>query len=857
MPDEPSGDRVPPVLPVAVFLVSVAVISFEVALTRCFSVLLRYHYVFLVVSVATFGLGAGGLIDYLLLRRRPGKTWEWLTWSAVLLAPLPALSVIALFRSPLSQNLTNLWLVGAVSMPAFLVAGAFLSCTLRTFSRHGGRLYGADLVGAATGSIAVVAALQFLGGTGTPMAAGSLAGLAAVGLAWHRGRRVHRALACLAAIGPAALLSFNLATQAIDLPTVPVTRERTVKTLYQELGDPSQGARIIYTDWNAFARTDVVQYHPPGEPRPWRDLYVYTDGDVPTNMYPFNGDLRPLLPDIQSFIGFLPFRTARPEKVLLIGPGGGLDILLAFAVGAEQIDGIELNPSIPKVMRRFAGFNGHLYEYRNVNISVDEGRSFLRRTDESYDLIYMALSYSATTAGTGSLALVESYLHTVEAFQDCLRRLGPEGQVVFVCPETRLLLRAFLTALEALEREGVAREDALHSLLVVDVPPELYGFGPYRHMLLVRNQPFAEADSQRISETALAMGLWPGYAPRVYEPSPFSLLSQRGADSVQFDRQVSGTTPAGEQTTVLPVTDDRPFFADLTAGLPPGYSRFVGWGVAVLLGLIVATCLANAMARPGATGHARAVTGSSKEVVPGEEGEQASAGQLPEVRDGRLQTDAGASLQVGHTGWVAEKALYFTGIGLGFMLIEVCLAQKLILYLGYPTLALAVVLFALLLGGGLGSLRSQSWPVPRLAASAAVAACAVAILAAWGATTWLDALFSTTLQWPILTRTAAAAAVLMPLGFAMGILFPTGIRRLRGTDAALIPWMWALNGTASVLASVGAMCAAKLWGFHAVLTLGGVCYAVAGGLSLLEHFGLRNAGSDAVADSANQLRSAD
>ena len=691
----------------------------------------------------------------------------------------------------------------------------------------------------------------------TCVAAGALAGLAAVGLAWHAGSRIQKSIACLAAIAPAALLSFNLATGAIDLPAVPVTSERTVKTLYQELGDPSQGARIIYTDWNAFARTDVVQYHPPGEPRPWSDLYIYTDGDVPTNMRPFNGDLETLLPEIESFIGFLPFRAARPEKVLLIGPGGGLDILLAFAVGAERIDGIELNPSIPKIMRRFADLNGHLYEYRNVNIAVDEGRSFLRRTEQRYDLIYMALSYSATTAGTGSLALVESYLHTVEAFRDCLRRLAPGGQVAFVCAESTLLMRSFLTALEALEQEGVPRQEALRSLLVIDVQPDSYRFGPYRHMLIVRNRPFSATESGEISETALAMDLWPGYSPHVYEPHPFSLLSQRGADNAEFDRRTSGPRVGQMQSTVLPVTDDRPFFADLVAGLPSGYSRFMGWGVAALVCLIAATCLADAVAyRARTRGTLYSPEGGRRNPSPGE-GEKVPAAQSPQIPGSRLQNGAGASLQVGRMGWVAEKALYFAGIGLGFMLIEVCLAQKLILYLGYPTLSLAVILFALLLGGGLGSLWSQSWPFGRLAVGAAIAAVAVAVLAGWGARVWLDGLFALTHQWPILGRTAAAAGALLPLGFGMGILFPAGVRRLQGTDTGLVPWMWALNGTASVLGSVGAMCAAKLWGFHAVLALGGVCYVISGGLSVVEHFGLRNAEAGLPGDSAIELRSAD
>ena len=790
MSDTPTR-RAPAFLPFAVFLVSVAVISFEVALTRCFSVLLRYHYVFLIVSVATFGLGAGGLIDYLLLRRRPEATSRQLAWLACLLAPLPAVSVLLLFRSPIARHLTSLWLVAAVSAPAFLVAGAFLSCVWRSFAEQGGRLYAADLLGAAVGSVAVITALQFFGGTGTPMAAGVLAGLAAVGLAWGTGTRVLRPLTFVATLAPALLLAYNLRTGAIDLPALPVTSERVVKTLYQELSDPSQGAEIIYTDWNAFARTDVVRYSPPGE-EPWSDLFVYTDGDVPTNMRPFDGNMEEVLPDLEPFIGFLPFRLQRPERVLLIGPGGGLDVLLAFATGAKEIDGVELNPSIPKVMRRFADFHGHLYDYENVNVVVDEGRSYLTRSEKQYDLIYMALTYSATTAGSGGLALVESYLHTVEALRGCIRHLAPGGQLVFVCGKHQLLMREYLTALEALEQEGVAREEALRCLAVVDMHPSNYAFGPYRHMLLVRRDPFTPEESEELARTAMSMGLVPGYCPGVYEPSPFSLLSQRGGSVAEFDSLVSRALGGAFTMTVMPVTDDRPFFADLQVGLPGSFKVFLVCGVVLVVLLMASGAGTHALARRSAEG-----------LIP-----------LP---------------------WAVGKGLYFAAIGVGFMVIEVCLAQKLILYLGYPTLSLAVILFALLLGGGLGSFFSQSWSRPRLSLLAFIAAGVTALLAIAVLRASLDSLFTATLQWPILARTLTAAAVLVPLGFAMGMLFPAAVRRLDGPDAHLLPWMWAINGTASVLGSVGAMCAAKLWGFGVVLTLGGACYALVALLALAEH----------------------
>ena len=597
------GDRqdgVPLALPLGVFLMSAAVISHEIALTRCFSVLLRYHYVFLIVSTATFGLGLGGLLDYVLLRRRPGEVWGRLAWLAILLAPLPALSVLILFHPPVSHHLTGLWLVAGVAAPPFLVAGAFLSCVWRSFAGLGGRLYAADLGGAAVGSVAVIAALQLFGGTGTPMAAGVMAGLAAVGLAWHAGGAGRRIGACAAAVVPALLLVANFATGFADLPAVPVTDDRTVKTLYQELGDPAQGARIIYTDWNAFARTDVVQYHPPGQPEPWPDLYVYTDGDVPTNMKPFDGDMRKVLPDLERFIGFLPFRLQRPEKVLLIGPGGGLDVLLAFAVGSKEIDGPELNPSIPKVMRDFGDLNGRLYDYANVNVSIDEGRSYLNRATKQYDMIYMALTYSATTGGTGGLALVEGYMHTVEAMRTCLQRLSPDGQLVFICGEGRLLLRALLTAVAALEAEGVAHEEALRSVAVIDVWPAEYPQGAYRHMLLVRRTPFTRDESRELAETAMAMGLAPGYCPGTYEPDPFSRLA-RGGSAEAIDQLLNPPLPGVVRTTVAPVTDDRPFFADLTVGVPGGFAWFMGAGAALLLCIMAGACATHALQRRGAS----------------------------------------------------------------------------------------------------------------------------------------------------------------------------------------------------------------------------------------------------------------
>ncbi len=206
----------PPSLLAAVLLVSFSVLAFEVALTRCFSVLLRYHFVFLVLSMAVCGLGVGGLLDFLLfgerdwvpeacrrhpaarlicgalglwpralLRRWAQTPWRVLTFAALGYGLLLPLIIVLLFRTGLSGYLTSLWVVGLVCFVPLCAAGLFLSHVFGRFSGWAGRLYGADLAGAALGALLVLVALQFLGGTNAILALGAVACLSATLIAWQ------------------------------------------------------------------------------------------------------------------------------------------------------------------------------------------------------------------------------------------------------------------------------------------------------------------------------------------------------------------------------------------------------------------------------------------------------------------------------------------------------------------------------------------------------------------------------------------------------------------------------------------------------------------------------------------------
>lgn len=768
-------------LPLAVFVTTLSVLVFEVSLTRAFSVLLRFHFVFLAVSLAICGLGLGGLLDYLLRRRAVGwaEAKGTLALPLLLLGLFYPLTVVLLFATPLSAHLTSLWVLSAVCLPPFICAGVFVSHIFARHSAASGYLYFADLTGAALGSIGVIALLQLVGAVNAALVCGMLAaGGAMVVMVWARSR-LGLAGGLILLVGLSVLLQQNLARRVVDLPYLPPQAGHLAKPLYQELGDKRHPAEVVYSAWNAFARTDVVRFaRPDGRFYPDDDLLMYTDGEVPTNMLHFTGNLQQFAEEYSTFLGMYAFRAFRPRRVMLIGPGGGLDILLALAVGTKEIEGAEINPSIPRIVRDFGDFCGPVYDYQNVNIQVAEGRSYLSRSPGNYDLIYMALTKTATTT-SNSMALVESYAHTTEAFEEYYRRLSEDGALAFICQYPSVLLRAFTTAWLAVQQEaGVDPQRAAQHLMVLDQGGGGRRVGPYRHLLLMTRQPLNPERAEQLAKEAIAWGQEPVFFPGAFEQFPFSRVTKQPLTIQQFVELVNrsqGRRP-GQGLNFAPCPDDRPFVVDMVFGVPRQFWAFAG----TALGLVIVLSLA---AWPG-------------------------------LRSSQLRGG----------GTFAAQVVYFSLLGIGFMLVEISLIQKLILYLGYPVLSLSVILFALLLGGGLGSLYSQRWPrasLPRCLVRAG------AMILSWGLMLYFlsPTLMQATLYLSIQLRSLLTMAMLFPLAWGLGMFFPSGLRLLSATSRAAVPWMWGINGLTSVAGSVLAMILAKFWGFSTVLLLGLGLYA--------------------------------
>jgi len=777
----------------AVAVVSFTILAAELALTRCFSVLFRAPYVFLIVSGAIGGLGLGGLLVQWVPADEE-RVRRWVVTLSVLLALALAAPILFLFASPWGRDVVaraETLVVVLLPMGTFAIAGMILALILRQYPAHGGFLYAVDLACAAAAAPASVWLLDRLGGIDTPLVLAVAAAVVGSVLAF-RGRRVSWVgLSLLSLLGLGAVLATNLAGRWIDLPPMRAPEAAlqdpshpwnlSTKPLYHELAT-SVDSEVVRTDWTAVSRTDVVYDRR-------QDLhYVYTDGDVPTQMAPWDGSLETARREYATFIGSFPYRLfdRPPGRVLAIGAGGGLDVLIARAFGATEVDAVEINPSIPAIVSdpRFRGTYARAYEAPGVRLIVDEGRSFLQRSGR-YDLIYFACAKTATTQ-TGGTALLDNHLYTLEAFRDYWRHLTDDGMVALVTQEPFLIDRLLVTAFATLRDAGVA--DAGSHLLTAAVPPERIGEGPYRYLLLLRRSPWAPGDGERLRKALVTNWLRPLYIP---------FARPQGAGDGRFDPnapthailralEAQYPLPSGGNASLRPVSDDSPFYVDVSPGLHPTLAGLLsGALLAALLVLATAALIGRGVLR-GAT---RA-------------GEAPGRGALP------------ASL------------LYFSMLGAGFILVEIALIQRFSVLLGFPTRSLSVSLFAILLSSALGAAWAQQGSPA--AAARRLRLCLPLLAALVVAYRFLlPPLIEALLAQPLAIRVAATGLLLLPPGFLMGLPFPTALRVLGPALRRLVPAFWSVNGVTTILGSVATMSLAKFAGYSGALLVGAGCYAVA------------------------------
>lgn len=818
----------------AVALLSAAVLGFEIALSRVFATILRYQFAFLVVSLALCGLGLGGLWAHI----RPKTSLENAALGWGIAVPV-ALALI--LRGVFEHSPQNYWIAALLVLVPFCFAGAFLSLAFGRFQEQGGRLYAFDLAGAALAAILSVALMQVVSAIHAALLFGVLGALAGVLMS---SKRAFPAIVCALLL---ALVPLDMKRGLWVVPPIPpnygfsdagwqqalydwskgatkgfVPQENSIadrgitQPLFTEIGSQIEAqqhlvalqkagkaskelrvprTQIVDTRWNAFARTDVII-----DPDAWPDYYlIYTNGNVPTNMVKWNGRDWQLPSLVSKFpISDWTFGNAnlKDANVFSIGPGGGLDALLALRYGAKRFDGAEINPSIVGLMNEekpinYRAWNGGIYKDPRVHVRTAEGRDAVREARGHYRLVFSALTKTAT-AGQGA-ALLESFIYTREAFNDYINALDDDGSMAIVGDVGTLLARLTATAVDHFKREGATeREAGRHIAIVFDSQQR----GPYLWSLLVKKKPFTEAQTQAMMQSAQSARLSPLWIPGHAADGDYgSLLS----GSLNLDAFIAtGRDPShAVALDFSPCPDDRPFVLDLgtsPVSLFQSSSSLTGLlGGALLATLALTAFLALAPRREG-----------------------------------------------GNRGGMRGPLLFFL-LGVGFMLVEVPLIQKLVLPLGYPTLSLSVILFSLLLGGGAGAFISQRFEEDRLRRHALICALGVAVLTfVFGLSS--DAVSRALLGLPLVPRCIVVAALLIPLGVLLGTPFPSGMRLL-APNARSVALAWALNGTASVVGSISAAVLAKMFGFTVVLAIGAFIYLCVAGVFTLKNSVVRETGT--------------
>ncbi len=742
---------------IAIALASCAVLLFEVLVTRVLSVVLWYHFVFLSVSLAMLGLGAPGV--WFAIKPPGPRTVPRALLLAGLAIPIAMFAVAKL--GVFFREVMTFWVL-VVLLPVLPLGTAVCALLLSARGRAIGWMYGADLLGATLGALLV---FPLLYGLPTPAVLACVGVLPVIG-----SMLLDRSVRTVGLVGALSIF----ATAVWGTPY----RLRYTKFYFESVAP-------MYEKWTPTARLAVFPsafvlrnqgaafgwgMGSNWQPEPLDQLWLEQDGSAGTPITKWDG-IAPL-PHLMFDVTSVAYQLQRPERVCIVGAGGGRDVLTAVKSGATHVDAVELNPfTIEAVSGPFGAYSGDPYHRAGVHAVASEGRAFLTRSAGNYDVLQISLIDTWAATSAGAYALSENGLYTLEAFRLYLRRLSPTGVLTvsrWAAGARQLeITRLALLARAALVAEGVGDPNRNLALLQAgDVGT-----------LLTFKTPISNAMLASIDRVARERGFsrrWP-LAP-----------GERPSSMVQ-SALLAGDAPLRNLGFDLaPPTDDRPFFFQTIN----------------IRNLPDEKILAGASANEFAVLQLRRLVGIVAVLT-------LTLFFLPFALRGRIARAPGFT----------EGSAYFAAIGLGFMLIELPLIQRFSPWLGHPSRATTVVLATMLLGAGIGATLAGRLSFAR---SRVVALTLPVVLVALAIA--LPRIVAATAGQSLDVRIAIAVFVVAPVAVGMGFAFPLGMTTFGEGNRA---WFWAVNGAVSVLASASSLALSMAFGFTRVLWIGSAIYALA------------------------------
>ena len=769
---------------------------------RVLSIVQWHHFAYMIISLALLGYGASGAFIALFRRQLEPNFAAAFGLSALLLSASMLFCFVLGQRVPFNaleivwdrRQLLYLSLIYLVFFVPFFFAAVCIGLAFTCRRAFASRIYLFDLVGAGIGAVLIIATLFAVAPQYSVLVLSLLALVASalVGPGSAAGRplfalQIVWLLIILAGI-PDSWLQLRLSEYKGLSQAMQVIDVRKL----DELSSPLGLLTIVESPTIPFRHAPGLSFGTPHVPP--AQLGVFTDGDSMSAISAFDGDFGPLgfLEDVTAA---LPYRLLTSPSVLVLGTGGGGDVVLALHHGAERVDAVELNPQMSDLVREtYADFAGHLYDDPRVVVHTAEARGFVARSENRYDVVHIGLLDSFGASGAGVQALNESYLYTVEALQAYLERLEPGGVLAI----TRWLklpprdsLKLFATAVAALRYSG-AVEPARRLAMIRSWNTTT---------LIVKNGPLTDDDVEALREFAKTRSFDPVYYPGMSaeEANRFNRLDDpwlyegagallSGDDERYFDQY---------KFHIEPATDDRPYFfhffkwrsfEEVMSLRKRGGAGLIEWGYLILVATLIQALVAGVVLI-----------------------------LLP-------------LLAVRRTWPVTEgfrMGSYFLLLGLAFLFVEIAFIQKFILFLSHPLYSVAVVLSGFLVFAGLGSGFSEKLESGNPVTVAVAAICTIALLYVL----LLPELFRQFMGLDDLPRIVLSIAMIAPLAFFMGMPFPLGLRRIADSAPDFIPWAWGINGFASVVSAALATLLAIEFGFTTVLLLALACYVAAATLT--------------------------
>jgi hypothetical protein len=878
---------------VLLFVLSLSIILFELALTRIFSIVLWYDYAFMAISIAFFGLGIGSFVihirkDKIDNPKKDSTVDQHFTFSSRIVQYAIgygiSLPVFIFLIGYIPSDTSYIYLFYLISSIPFFFAGAGMALIFLAMSEKISKLYFADLIGAALATIILDPIMQSLGaGSALLLTSVVVVGISACSYfflikrvtkdrkentetsyppshphAEVDGKEVmlkvqKNRLNVLSAITFSGLIILLIVNSTTSSTNIFEIKPGMSKGLYYQLNHPSEYQHLS-EEWNSFSRVDVTRridhqqeneniisstpsiasseqnnnnnadgssndessnngdtaVAADADNATFQELAsIIIDADAATPIYRWDGSLSDVA-WIQKYMDFLPYEMIDANNTLVIGSGGGEDILVALAGGAENVTAIELNPLVVSAVKRFEGQSGNIYSNDKVELLIDDGRRYISSTAEKYDVIVLKLVDSWAAQLAGGYALSENYLYTVEAFQQYFRHLDKDNGGMLVMTRWNFELpRLMPLIVDSLVKEtGKSRESVAEHVMVVEDRPGLY-FGRsednqkyYPVMVMVKSTPFVNAEVTMVKEKAEGNQAEITILAANYVTTPFDKLFNN--DNAVYNEYFS-TTVASNPT--IP-TDDSPFY--FAREQIPKQMIILLITVMAISGLLSALLIYHA-------------------------------------RKTSVRFNSRSSFHV----------LFAIFIGVGFMILEVTFIQKFLLLLGTPIMALTVILFSILLSSGIGSYVSgkifSKRPHKSVLASIPVLAGIIIIYFIY-----LQQIIESNITMELSYRIALTFGLLFPAGFLMGFQFPSLIKMaslisIQNKNEAVLQYdnyrnnknnnttlLWGINIVASVIGTVLAAISAMIVGFNGNLLIGLFMYLGAGTCALLSFYYITN-----------------